>query len=56
MPRLRRPHWVPACAGTTWISASLEPISLLAELDKLKDPLKGLNPQYFVLAEEGFRA
>lgn len=27
-----------------------------AELEKLKDPLKGLNPQYFVLAEGGFRA
>jgi hypothetical protein len=26
-----------------------------AELDKLREPLKGLNPQFFVLAEGGFR-
>lgn len=25
------------------------------ELEKLKEPLKGLNPQYFELAEGGFR-
>lgn len=27
-----------------------------AELAKLKEPLKDLNPQYFELVEEGFRA
>lgn len=26
-----------------------------AEVDKLREPLKGLNPQFFVLAEGGFR-
>jgi quinol monooxygenase YgiN len=26
-----------------------------AEVEKLREPLKGLNPQYFVLADGGFR-
>jgi quinol monooxygenase YgiN len=35
--------------------ARLEVHGPAAELEKLKAPLKGLNPQYFVLVEGGFR-